>query len=324
MLNAIGKLCLLVAILAPAPISIASAAYPEKPVRIVVPFAAGGTTDVIARLVAQKLSETFKTQFYVENRAGAGGNIGIQSVARSQPDGYTLLFASSSYVVNPSLYANRLYDPYKDFAPVTLAVTSANVFAVHPSVPAKTMKELVDLIRQSPGKFNISNPGVGTTPQLAGELLRSKLSLDFTSVGFGGAGPALQSAVGGHTQILVSAVPPAAPQVKSDGLRAMAVTSNKRTASLPDVPTMAEAGFPDQESETMQGVFAPAGTSREIVDRLHAEIIAILKKSDVVEKCAELGFDIVANTPEEFTGYIRAEIDKWAKVIDEAKIEKFK
>jgi tripartite-type tricarboxylate transporter receptor subunit TctC len=270
--------------------------YPNKPVKVVVPFAPAGPTDVMARLIAQKLSEALGQQFYVENHAGAGGNLGMSLVAKAPADGYTILVASSSYVVNPSLYAKNPYDPYKDFAPVTLAAASPNIVVVHPDVPVKSMKELVDYIKANPAKSSIANPGVGTTPQLAAELFKLQLKLDATSVPFGGAGPAIQSAV------------------------ALAVTSAKRSVSFPDVPTLEEAGMKNQESETMQGVFLPGGAPKELVDFLNAEIAKVMAMQDVKEKCAQLGFDVVADKPDRFAAYIKGEVEKWAQVIRDAKI----
>jgi len=298
----------------------AAAEYPDHPVRVIVPFAAGGPTDVMARLVAQKLSDALKQQFYVENRPGAGGNIGMAEAARAKPDGYTLLVASSSFVVNPSLYAHNPYDPYNDFSPITLAAASPNILVVNSSFPAKSVKELIDMIKKEPGKYTIANPGIGTTPQLAAELFKLSFHLEATSVPFGGAAPAIQSAVAGHTPIAFTALPPTAPQVKAGVLRGLAVTSAKRSEALPDVPTMAEAGVKEQESETMQGVFAPAGAPKAIVDRLNKEIAKVMAMADVKEKCAQLGFDPVANSPEEFGAYIKTEVEKWGRVIKEAKI----
>ncbi len=298
----------------------AAAEYPDHPVKVVVPFAAGGPTDVMARLVAQKLSDALKQQFYVENRPGAGGNIGMAEVARAKPDGYTVLVASSSYVVNPSLYAKAPYDPYKDFAPITLAAASPNILVVNSSFPAKTVKELIDLMKKEPGKYTIANPGIGTTPQLAAELFKLSLHLDATSVPFGGAAPAIQSAISGHTPIAFSALPPTSPQVKAGTLRGLAVTSAKRSAALPDVPTLEEAGIKEQESETMQGIFAPAGTPKQIVGLLNKEIVKAMALPDVKEKCDQLGFDPVANSPEQFAAYVKKEVEKWGAVIKEAKI----
>jgi tripartite-type tricarboxylate transporter receptor subunit TctC len=297
-----------------------AAGYPDRPVKIIVPFAPAGPTDVMARLVAQKLSESLKQQFFVENHPGAGGNIGMMQVARSAPDGYTILVASSSFTVNPSLYAKNPYDAFKDFAPITLAAASPNILVVNPDIPAKTVRELIDFLKANPGKYSMANPGIGTTPQLAAELFKLTYKLDIASVPFGGAGPAIQSAVGGHTPIALTALPPTAPQVQGGKLRALAVTSAKRSATLPDVPTMAEAGVKGQESETMQGIFVPAGTPKDVVDLLNREIVKAMAMPDVKEKCAQLGFDVVANSPKEFSAYIKADVEKWGKVIKDANI----
>ena len=297
-----------------------AADYPDHPVKVIVPFAAGGPTDVMARLVAQKLSEGLKQQFYVENRPGAGGNIGMAEAARAKPDGYTLLVASSSFVVNPSLYAHNPYDPYKDFAPITLAAASPNILVVNSTFPAKSVKELIDLLKKEPGKYTIANPGVGTTPQLAAELFKLTFKLESTSVPFNGAAPAIQSAIAGHTPIAFSALPPTSPQVKAGTLRGLAVTTTKRSAALPDVPTMADAGVQGQESETMQGIFAPGNTPKDIVAKLNSEIAKVMAMPDVKQKCADLGFDPVGNSSEQFAAYIKKEVEKWGKVIKEAKI----
>jgi tripartite-type tricarboxylate transporter receptor subunit TctC len=304
----------------PATVPALAAGYPDHPVKIIAPFAAGGPTDVISRIIAQQLSESLKQNFIVENHVGAGGNLGMTLAARSAPDGYTILVASSSYVVNPSLYANNPYDPYKDFIPITLAAGSPNIVTVHPSVPVKTMKELIALILANPGKYSIANAGFGTTPQLASELFKLTYNLDAPSVPYGGGEPAVQSTVGNHTPVAFSAIPPAAPQIVGGNLRGLAVTAAKRSGALPDVPTTAEAGIPDQESETMQGVFVPAGTPKEIVELLHNEIVKLMRLPDVQQKCADLGFDVVANSQADFLAYIKKEIDKWHKVIVDAKI----
>ncbi len=301
-----------------------AAGYPDHPVKIIVPFAAGGPTDVMARLIAQKLSENLKQQFFIENHPGAGGNIGMTQVARSTPDGYTILVASSSFVVNPSLYAKNPYDAFKDFAPVTLAAASPNVLVVNPEIPVKTVKELVDLLKANPGKYSIANPGIGTTPQLAAELFKLTLKLDATSVPFGGAAPAVQSTVAGHTPIAFTALPPTAPQVAGGKLRALAVTSGKRSPALPNVPTLAEAGITEQQSETMQGILVPAATPKDIVALLNREVVKVMALPDVQAKCAQLGFDVVANTPAEFAAYIKADVEKWNKVIKDAKIPQIK
>jgi tripartite-type tricarboxylate transporter receptor subunit TctC len=294
--------------------------YPNKPVKVIVPFSPAGPTDVMARLIAQKLSENLKQQFYIENHPGAGGNIGMTQAAKSAPDGYTILVASSSFVVNPSLFAKNPYDAFKDFAPVTLAAATPNILVVNPDIPAKTVKELIELVKANPGKYTIANPGIGTTPQLAAELFKLTYKLDATSVPFGGAAPAIQSTAGGHTSIAFTALPPTAPQVQGGTLRGLAVTSKKRSSALPDVPTLAEAGIAGQESVTMQGILVPAGTPKEIVDLLNREIAKVMALPDVQAKCAQLGFDVVADKPEEFSAYIKAEVEKWSNVIRDAKI----
>jgi tripartite-type tricarboxylate transporter receptor subunit TctC len=299
-----------------------AADYPDHSVKVIVPFAAGGPTDVMARLIAQKLSENLKQQFYVEDHAGAGGNIGMTMAARSAPDGYTVLVASSSFMVNPSLYATPPYDPYKDFAPVTRAAATPNIIVVHPSIPAKTIKELIDLIKANPGKYSIANPGIGTTPQLATELLKLTYHLDATSIPFGGSGPEIQSALGAQTPIAFSTLPPTTTQVLAGNLHGLVITAAKRTAALPNVPTMPESGIQGQESETMQGILVPAGTPQAIIDLLNREIVKVMHLPDVKAKCLELGFDVVADSPPDFAAYIKSDVNKWAKVIADAKIEK--
>lgn len=301
--------------------AVAASGYPERSVKVIVPFAPGGPTDVMARLLAQKLTERLGKQFFVENQAGAGGNIGMANAAKAAPDGYTILVVSSSFVVNPSLYTRVPYDPYKDFAPVTIAGDSPNVLVVNPSVPAKSVKELVDLIRANPGKYNFASAGTGTTPHLSGELFKLSLKLDLVHVPFNGAGPAIQSTVAGHTPIAFTALPPTTAHVKEGRLRALAVTSRKRTSALPDVPTMEEAGLKDQEADTMQGILVPAGTPKEIVERLHREIAAIVATPEIRERFDVLGFEPVADTPGEFAARIKVEIDKWGKVIKAAHIK---
>jgi tripartite-type tricarboxylate transporter receptor subunit TctC len=297
--------------------------YPSKIVRIIVPFAAGGPTDVVARLVGQKLSERLGQQFIVENQGGAGGNIGMGAATRAAGDGYTILFVSSSYVVNPSLYQKVPYDPEKDFVPITKAAAAPNALIVNPSVPANTVKELVDLIKADPSKFSIASPGIGTTPHLSIELFKQAFGLnDLLVVPFNGGNPAIQAVVAGHTPLSFQAIPPATPLVRDGKLRALAVTATKRSAALPDVPTMDEIGAKGQEAETMQGVLAPAGTPKEIVERLQREIAAIVATPDVKEKIVALGFEPSGITSAEFGAYIKAEIAKWKRVIEQAKIDK--
>jgi tripartite-type tricarboxylate transporter receptor subunit TctC len=294
--------------------------YPTRPVRVVVGFPAGGPTDAIARIVAQKLTDNLGQQFFVENIGGAGGNTAAGQVARVTPDGYTIMAISTGFVVNPSLYAKVPYDPVKDFAPVTLVAVSPNVVVVNPQVAAKTLPELVQLVRDNPGKYSFAGPGVGSTPHLGGELFRLAFKLDLVHVPFTGAGPAIQATVGGHTPIAFTALPPALSAVQSGQLRALGVASTERAAGMPDVPTFAEQGVKDQDADTLTGIVAPAGTPKEIVDLLYREIAKIVAQPDVKERLTVLGFKPVANTPDQFGARIRLEMDKWGKVVRDAKL----
>ncbi len=299
--------------------------YPSRTVRIIVPFAAAGPTDTMARLIAQKLQDSLGKPFVVENHPGAGGNIGMALVASSPPDGYTLLLVSSSVVVNPSLYEKMPFDVFRDLTPVTLAGSSPNVLVVHASVPAKTVKELADYIHANPGKMSFATPGFGTTASLAAENFKYAMKLDIQPVPFNGAGPALNAVIAGQVPIGVMALPPVTPHLKAGTLRALAFTTEKRVGIAPDVPTMKEAGVPgDQISDVMQGVFAPGGTPKPIVDLLQSEIAKAVASTDVKEKLDALGFDAIADKPDHFAARIKAEVPKWAKVIETAKIEKVK
>jgi tripartite-type tricarboxylate transporter receptor subunit TctC len=296
--------------------------YPTKPVKVIVPFAAGGPVDVVARILGQKLSEKLGQQFVIENQVGAGGNIGMGNGARAVPDGYTILFVSSSYVVNPSLYGKVPYDPYKDLVPVTVAGDIANTLIVHDSVPAKSVKELIAAMKANPGRYNnYAHAGVGTTPHLSGELFRLTAGVDIVHVPFAGAGPAIQSTVAGHTPIMFTTLAPAMPHIKAGKLRSLAVMATVRSPHLPDVPTMAEAGFPDQEANTFVAVLMPTGTPKPILDVVYREIIGALKTPDVRERFAAIGVDVVGNTPDAFATLIKAEIAKWGKVIKDANIK---
>jgi len=289
--------------------------YPVRPVRVIVPFAPGGPTDVLARLITLDLSRRLGQQFFVENQAGAGGNLGMGAGARALPDGYTITVVSTSYVVNPNLYAKIPYDPYKDFVPITLAAVSPNVLVVHPSIPANTVKELIAFLKAHPGKYSFAHTGVGTTPHLSGEMFKRSQDLDIVPVPFGGSGPAIQSALAGHTPIAFTVLTPAVPQVKEGKLRALAVTTSKRSPALPDIPTLAESGLSDQESDTILGVLAPAHTPEPIVTLLYQEIRNAMSQPDVAEKLATLGFETIASTPDEFTARIQTDVAKWAKII---------
>jgi tripartite-type tricarboxylate transporter receptor subunit TctC len=303
------------------PRSAAALDYPARPVRVIVPFAPGGPTDVFARLLAQQLSEQMKAQFFVENLAGAGGNIGTGRAAEATPDGYTLLVDGANLVVNPEIYKQVPYDPIKDFAPITMACISPVILTVHPSLPVQSVKELVELIKANPGKYSYASPGIGTPPDLVGELFRLTLRLDLIRVPFNGGGPAVQSALAGHTPISFGAMAPAVPQVKAGTLRGLAVSTKKRSQALPDVPTMAEQGFPEIEGETWFTLVAPARTPKDVIALLYRETSRAVAAPLVKERLASLGYEPVGSTPEECAEQFKVEMAKWTKVIREAGIK---
>jgi tripartite-type tricarboxylate transporter receptor subunit TctC len=296
--------------------------YPTKPVRIIVPFPPGGVTDIAGRLIAQKLSERLGQQFYIENIAGAGGNLGMGNAAKAGGDGYTILFASSSIVVNPSLYNRVTYDIDKDFVPVTKADATPNSWVVNASHPAKTMRELIDMIKKEPGKHSVGSPGTGTTPSLSIEMMKLAQGLNFVTVPFAGGGPMTQSLLGGHTPIVCAALGNYVNLIKEGKLRALAVTGAKRSAVLPDVPTLNDLGIREQEAETMTGVFVPAGTPKAVVDLLQREISAIVNTPDIKSKLLAAGVEPDGNSQADFAAYVKAEVAKWKKVIGDAKINK--
>ena len=294
--------------------------YPARPVRLIVPYAAGGPTDVFARIVAQKLSDSLGKQFYVENVVGASGNIGIGRGAKAAADGYTMLIVPTNYVVNPALFGTVPYDAMKDFDPVTLAVTSPMIISVHPSLP-RSVSELIALIKANPGKYSYASGGTGSPGHLVGEQFRIQLGLDLVHVPFQSAGLAVQSAIGNHTPICIVSPAPTVPQVRDGKLSALAVTRKVRSQALPNIPTMAESGYPDIEGENWFGFIAPAGTPKEIVALLHREIVKLGTLPDVTEKLSALGFEPVGNTPDEFAAQIKRELPKWAKLVRDANIK---
>src|SRR5580700_1503074 len=294
--------------------------YPTRPVRVIVPFSPGGPTDVCARLIMQKLSERLGQQFYIENIAGAGGNIGTGQAARTAADGYSILITVNSYVINPTLYAKVPYRVLQDFDSVTLAVGFPSAMLVNPSVPATTVQELVALIKRNPNKYSFASPGFGTPSHLLGEQFRVVIGLDLVHVPYGGSGPAVMAAVAGHTPIAFAALSAAAPQVRDGRLRALAVMSESRSRALPELPTIGQAGYPGLEGDGWVGVLVPAGTPRDVIALIHREIVAIIALPDMHERLSTLGFDPVGSTPEEFAMQMKLEMEKWAKVIRAANI----
>ena len=296
--------------------------YPSRPVRVIVGFTAGGPTDVIARLIAHKLSESMGQNFYIENVPGAGGNLAAAQTARAAADGYTLHVVSTGFIVNPSLYSRNVgYDPVKDFAPIAVLAASPNIISLNPNLPAKSARELIALVKASPGKYNYAHPGTGSTPHLNGELFKLSYGLDLTTVPFNGTAQLVTSAIAGDTPIVFTSLPSAMPIVRDGKLRALVVLSKTRVESLPDVPGTEESGIAGIEGDTVSGIVAPAGTPRAIVDRLNAEIKKAAATPDVKAKLSDLGFGAVASSPDEFGDRIKFEIAKWAKVIKDANIK---
>ena len=298
----------------------AADSYPDHKVRVLVPFAAGGPTDVIARMVSERLSEAWGQQLYVENMPGAGGNLGVETGGRAAPDGYTIVAVSTGFIINPSMYSKIGYDPVKDFAPISLVAASPNVVTVHPSVPAKDLKELIALIKANPGKYSYAQPATGSTPHLAGELFKQTYDLDLVTVPFNGAPLAVNSTLGNHTPIAFTALPPAIGNIKDGSLRGVAVLAKERVAALPDLQTNVEEGAPGLESDTLTGIVAPAGTPQAIIDKWHAAIVKMAADPETREKLDALGFVPVANSPNEFAERIKSEMARWDKVVKTAGI----
>ena len=287
--------------------------YPSKPIRFVVPYPAGGPLDTVARLLGQKVSESTKQPVIVDNKPGAGGNIGADSVAKSPADGYTILMgAVATHAINPTLYASIPYDSVKDFAPVTQVASTPNVLVVNPSVPASNVREFIAYAKANPNKLNF---GSGSTGRLAGELFKTMAGVEMTHVPYKGAAPAMNDLIGGQIQLMFDNLASSLAQVRAGKVKALAVTTAKRSALAPELPTIAESGLPGFDISTWFGVFVPAGTHRDIVDRLHGEFVKALALPDIREKMLNLGAEPVASSPEEFAAYIRVESDKYARVI---------
>jgi len=296
-------------------------AYPDHPVRIIVPFPPGGPADVLARLVGDKLAQSLGKPFVVENKAGAGGNIGMEQGARAAPDGYTLILAPvGNLTVAPALYATLPYDPAKDFAPITVIASVPNVLIVHPSVPAKTVAELVALAKAKPGSLNYASPGNGSIPHLAGELFKRMAGIDIVHIPFNGVAPASNAVLSGSVQMFFAQSSAALPQWRAGKVVALGVATPKRIAAAPDLPTVAEQGFPGFDATSWYALVAPAGTPLAVIDRLHAEIVRALAEPDVRERIAGLGAEPVGNTPAEFAAMQRSEALRWTRLAKEANI----
>lgn len=316
-----ARLMLLAAVLLLPTQSVFAQSYPVKPVRIIVPFAPGGGTDIIARVVAPRLAERFGQQVLVENRPGAATIVGAEYVARAQPDGYTLLLAlTGTLAINPALYAKLPYHPLSSFAPVALIATSPNILVVHPSLPVKSVAELIRLAKGNPGKLNYASSGTGGAPHLAGELLKKLARIELVQVPYKGAGPALTDVLGGHVSIMFSALPPVLPAVRAGRLRALAVTASKRSRLVADLPTMAESGVPEFEVTTWFGMLAPAATDRKIIENLSGEVRSLVADETLVRVFAEQGLEAHASSSAEFAAYIKSEINRWGKIVREAGI----
>ncbi len=292
--------------------------YPARPVRVIVPFVAGGSTDVIARVVMQKLGERYGQQFIIDNRPGAASNIGTELAARANPDGHTLLMGTTGLVANPALYAKVNFDPLRDFAPVVLIADAALVIVVHPSVPATTFKELVAYSRAQPGKLNYASAGSAT--HLTAELLKNRTGLQMTHVPYKGSAPATNDLVAGQVQVMADNMLSAQPHVRSGRLRALAVTTGKRTAQAPEIPTVAELGYPGFHSSSWFGLLSPARTPANIVAALNRDIARLLELADVRERFFNLGVDVLGGSAADFDAFMKAEVAKWSRLVTEQKL----
>jgi tripartite-type tricarboxylate transporter receptor subunit TctC len=295
--------------------------YPNRPIRLVVPFSPGGSSDAVSRLLSQKLSTQLGQQVVVDSRPGAGGNLGADIVAKSKPDGYTLLFAAGSFAVNVSLYEKLPYDPLKDFEPVVHVCRVNGILVTHPSVKATSVQELIALARAQPGAVNYASAGSGTILHLAGELFKTQANVNMTHVPYKGSGPALSDLIGGQVQVMFANVPGTLQHVKAGKLRVLAATGDRRASSLPEVPTIAESGVPGFQAATWFGVLAPAGTPKDIVAKLNAEMVKALASPDLVEHLRNDGADVVGGTPEQFRAFLKSEVDRWGPVVKAAGIK---
>jgi tripartite-type tricarboxylate transporter receptor subunit TctC len=307
-----------VAALAGATAAQAGPQYPTKPIKLVVPFPPGGAADASARIIAERLGAEFHTQVLVENKPGAGTMIASETVARSDPDGYTLLFAASSLAINPAIYPKVPYDPIKDFAPVILAVSPIHMLVVRTDLPVKSVADLIKLAKEKPNGLNYGSTGSGTSTHLEMELFKSMSGTQMMHVPYKGSSPALTDLVGGQLQVMFDPVSSSMPHVKSGKLRVLAVTSAKRSTILPDLPTVAESGLPGYEAMPWLGILAPAGTSPDIVQQLNAGVTKVLAEPAVTDKLAALGFETLGGTPQQFGDFIKTELVRWAKVVKDS------
>ncbi len=296
--------------------------YPTKPIRMIVPFPPGGTTDILARVAGQKITEAFGQQVIVDNRPGAGGNIGTELVAKSAPDGYTLLTdPGSTLTINPSLYAKLPYDVLKDFAPITIIAAVPNLLVVHPSLPVKSVRDLIILAKARPGQLNYASTGAGQSTHLSMELFKTMAGINVVHIPYKGSSPALADLLGGQVSLMFDNMPSSLPHVKAGKLRALAVSTLKRSPAMPQLPTVAESGLPGFEVSVWFGVLAPAGTSRDIVSKLNSAIVKSLQSPDVRERLAGQGAEAIGNTPEQFTAQMQRDLVKWAKVVKDSGVK---
>ena len=294
----------------------AQAAFPDRPIMLVVPFPAGGSTDLVARVVAEKMSQDLGQQIVVDNRGGAGGNVGAAAAAKADPDGYTILMGTvATHSINSALYRKMPYDPVKDFAPISLLVVVPNVLVVNPDFPAKNVQELIALLKEKPGEYSYASSGNGTPLHLSGELFKSMAGVDMVHVPYKGAGPALVDVMGGHVPIMFDNLPSSAEHIRAGKLRGLAVTTAERSPSMPELPTIAELGLPGYETYTWNALFAPAGTPPDVITTLNEAAVAAVQDPGVKAKLATMGASVVGSTPEELGQHVAAEMAKWAPVV---------
>jgi tripartite-type tricarboxylate transporter receptor subunit TctC len=299
----------------------AQESYPSRPVRFILPFPPGGGTDILGRVIAERLSANLGQPVVTENRGGAGGNVGAEAAARSSPDGYTIVLVAPSLAISPTLYSKLNYDPVKDLAPISLVATVPNVMITHPSVPAQTLQEFIALVRSRPGAMNFGSGGSGTSNHLAGELFNIVAGTKLVHIPYKGVNLAMQDVLSGQVHLVFIGIPAAAPHIKAGRLRALALVAPQRTLALPEVPTVAEAGLKDFEVTTWYGVMAPAGTPHPVITRLNSELVKIMHTPDTKERLAGMATDPLTSTPEEFAAYLKQEIAKWGDVVRKANLK---